>query len=65
MKQDIWYCYNHPEEYPFEVHYKTKKQASEKSRYFQTLEQVKAWCRTHKHARISAASWQVFAIMEG
>ena len=48
-----------------EVHYKTEKQKNEKHRYFQSLEQVKEWVRKHKTADISAASWQVFSIMEG
>ena len=65
MRQNVWYCYNHPSEYPYEVHYKTEKQKNEKHRYFQSLEQVKQWVRKHKTANISAASWQVFSIMEG
>lgn len=65
MRQNVWDCYNHPHEYPYEVHYKTEKQKNEKHRYFQSLEQVKQWARKHKTSNISAASWQVFSIMEG
>lgn len=65
MKQDIWYCYSHPDEYPYEVLYYTQKQKNIKHRYFHSIEQAKDWVRRHKEARIEAASWQIFALIAG
>jgi len=64
MKQDHWYCWNHPDEYPYEVHFRTEKQKSEKMKFFRTLSEVRAWVRTHKTAHITSASWQVFELMK-
>lgn len=65
MKQDVLYCYNHPEEYPYEAHYFTGKQKSKKSKYFRSIEEIKAWASKHKTARVTEASWQVFAVLRG
>lgn len=65
MRQNLWECYNNPDEWPYEVEYYTPKQKSKKSRYFRSLEEVKAWLSRHKTARIVAASWQVFALRNG
>lgn len=65
MRQNTMYCYNHRDEYPYEVWYYTPKQKNQKCRYFHSIEQVKEWCRKHRDAKIEAASWQVFAAMEG
>lgn len=64
MKQDSFYCWNHREEYPYEVWFFTEKQKSEKVRFFRSIEEVRAWARKHKTARIKYASWQVFEIMD-
>ena len=65
MKQDTWYCYNHRDEYPYEVWYYTPKQKQKKGRYFHSIEQAKDWVSRHKDVRIEAASWQIFALRGG
>lgn len=65
MKQSLWECYHNRDEYPYEVWYKTPKQKNTKGKYFHSIEEIKAWCRSHKNCTIEAASWQVFAVREG
>ena len=65
MKQNALECHNDSETWPYEVWYYTEKQKNRKVRYFHSIEEIKKWCRTHKTARIEAASWQVFAVRDG
>ena len=65
MKQDIMYCYTHPEEYPYEANYYTAKTGKLKIRYFRSIEEIKAWISRNKNIHIAAASWQVYAIRNG
>lgn len=61
----------HPSEYfgredGYEVYYRTPKQSGDKYRFFETLRELRAWCRRHRNtARITSGSWQAFAFMEG
>lgn len=65
MRQNLWECYGNRDEWPYEVWYYTPKQKEKKGRYFRSLDEVKAWLKNHKTARIEAASWQVFALRNG
>lgn len=61
----------HPSQYfgredGYEVFYRTAKQNSDKYRFFETLDELRAWCsRQRGKIRILSGSWQVFQIMEG
>lgn len=65
MKQNVMDCHNNREEYPYEAWYFTEKQKSQKVKYFHSIEEVKAWASKHKTARVTGASWQVFAVLRG
>lgn len=48
----------------YEVWYKTPRQKSEKFRFFETLDDLKEWCKRHKQsATIMAGSWQAFELI--
>lgn len=65
MKINVVNCYNNLDEYPYEVWYFTEKQKSQKVKYFHSIEEIKAWVNKHKTARVTEASWQVFAVLRG
>ena len=61
----------HPSEYfgredGYEVYYRTPKQNSDKYRFFETLDDLRAWCIRHRgKIRILFGSWQAFHFLEG
>ncbi len=65
MKINVVDCYNNLEKYPYEVWYFTKKQKNQKVKYFRSIEEIKVWASKHKTARVTEASWQVFAVLRG